>query len=276
MQPLEQLKKDLITINRLKYITRALQQDAAHYLRERREKIINSRSYFREAWRVYGILRRLVDYAPELINKKIVILINPNQGIYGRLLNRALAKAKELYIREKADILITGKKGQSSFANLQERTTYFFELSADASYEDILPIKKIIARYSQIIIVYGSYISTAKQKVAVATFKPEGEKRHKEEEVLPKNYIIEPNIQEVMDYFNEVLAGVIFYSYFAESMLAFKAAEMILMENGYNNAEDMEKKQRLKLFRVQREIKDSKLRDLFSGRRYNARKEKQI
>ena len=267
MIPVEELKKDLLTINRLKDITQAFQQDAAHYLRERREKIIKSRSYFREAWRIYGILRRLVKYTPEVINKKIVILITPNHGIYGRLLNKAIAKAKELYFQQKADILITGRKGRSSFANLQERTSYFFELGADAGYEDILPIKKIIARYSQIIIVYASYISTGKQKVAVATFKPEGTEGHKKEEVPPKNYIIEPDVQKVMDYFNEVLVGVTFYSYFAESMLAFKAAEMVLMENGYNNAEDLEKKMRLKLFRVQREIKDSKLRDLFSGRR---------
>lgn len=267
MQPVEQLKKDLVTINRLKDITRALQQDAANYLRRRREKILNSRDYFREAWKVYGILRRFVNESPDLIRKKLVVLANPNQGIYGRLLNKAIEKAKQIYFQEKADILITGRKGQGSFANVQEGSRYFFELDPDASYEDIVPIKKIVARYSQVIIVYATYISIAKQEVAVATFKPDKEGEREGENVSPKNYIIEPDVKKVVNYFNQLLSGVIFYSYFAESMLAFKAAEMILMENGHSNAEDLEKKQQIKLFKVQREIKDAKLRDLFLGRR---------
>jgi ATP synthase F1 gamma subunit len=268
MLPLEQLKKDLSTINRLKNITQALQQDSANYLRKKRDKVLNSREYFREAWRVYGVLRRIVPDRPDLINKKLVIAVTPNQGIYGRLLNRLVDEAKKIYKEKKTDILVTGKKGQVDFSDSGERTSHFFNLDSKVSYEEILPVKKVISKYSEIIIVYAAYIDTNEQNIGVSSFNVNNElqDKYKDELVSVENYIVEPEAQKVVNYFNQALSGVIFYSYFMESMLSFKAAEMILMKNGFDNAEEMEKKLQFKLFRTQREIQDSKLRDLYSGK----------
>lgn len=265
MLPIEQIKSDIKTVGLLKDITQALQQDAAHFLRERRSQILKSREFFQEAWEVYSILRTLVPSSQETRYKKLVILITPNRGIYGRLLNQAVEEAKKIYEEKETDLLVTGKKGQSFFSDRTERTTHFFTIDANVDYEDIRPIKEVIAKYREVYIVYCGYVSTSDQGIAVAKFDP-SQKAEKKTGVASKQYLIEPEKEKVINYFNEALSGVLFYSYFSESMLSYKAAEMILMKNGFDNAEEMEKELEMSFYRAKRELKDAKLRDLYSGR----------
>jgi F-type H+-transporting ATPase subunit gamma len=268
MQSLELLRNQITAINDLSGITGALEQIAAKNMMNTRQKILKSRSFFDETWKVYGVLRQLAPVAPDVKDKDLVIVISLNQGMCGNLLNKVVAVGKELYKDRKADLLITGKKGHSHFADFDQRTIHFFSIPDNVTYAEIEPIKKIVSGYSQVRIVYPRYYSTANQQVEVATLvvKAGEDSKKPEDFVQSKRFRIEPDLLSVVNYFNKTIMGALFYSYFAESVLAYNAAQMVAMRNAHDNADEMDKKITFSYKKLRREIVDVKLRELHKFR----------
>jgi len=269
MQTLEFLKKQISAVSELEGISGALEQVAAKEILEVRKNILANREFFEETWRIYGLLRGLVQLPPEVKNKDLVFIITLNKGMCGNLMNRVIRAGEKAADKYKADILITGKKGQSVFANRDDKTVHFFNIPNEISYEQAEPLKEIASQYARVHVVFPRYLSTMKQEVQVISLvaKPEEENQpNLEKFILPKRYRIEPSLAEVVNYFNKAIVGMMIYSFFTESLLAYSAAQMVAMRSAHDNAEDMKKTAVSKYHKQRREIIDVKLRELYKFR----------
>lgn len=267
MLSLEKIQKQLKTIDELKSVSEALEQIAAADMLEVRKRILASRAFFDETWKVYGILRQLVPVGPDVKNKHLVVLITPNRGMCGNLLGRVITTGEKRYKDNNADLLITGRKGHSYFANKDDRTIHFFSVPNKVRYEEIEPLKRIIAQYAEVQIVFPRFYNTTKQEVEVVSLlADQGDKQKLEDIILPKQFRIEPDIMKVVNYFNQAIVGLLFYNYFSESLLAYSAAQMIAMRNAHDNAKEEEEKLMYKYHKQRREVIDVKLRDLHKVR----------
>jgi len=278
MQTLESLKQEIVSIGELQDISEALEQIAAKEIVSARKKILSGRKFFGETWRIYGILRQLVDLPAQVKNKDLVIIITLNRGMCGNLLNRVCQVGDEEAKEHKADILITGKKGQGLFLAREDKTIHFFDVPSDISFEQMDPLKDIAARYARVHVVYPKYITTLNQEVRVVSLiakSPESKPEEQAKYVLPKNYKVEPSLQEVVNYFNRVIVGLMIYSFFSESILAYNAAQMVAMRNAHENAEEIKDKTVIRYHKKRREIIDIKLRDLYKIR-FMAKKERVV
>ena len=165
MRSLDSLRNDIKTIDELKDTTEILEQVAAKSIIETRESILKSRGFFIKAWEIYNVLRQLTDLGPNVYNKDLVILITPNRGMCGSLVNKVVRKGDELRKQNQADLLITGRKGHNHFKNDDERTIHYFSIPNNATYEDIEPLKEVIAKYATVHVVFPRYLSISQQKV---------------------------------------------------------------------------------------------------------------
>lgn len=268
MSSLDNLKNEIRIINELGDISEVLEQVAAKTIIETRETILKSREYFDAAWEIYDVIRKLTDLGPDVYNKDLVVVMTPNRGMCGTLMNKVIRVGEELYKKYQADLLISGKKGHNHFANQDERTIHFFSVPNEATYEDIEPLKDIVAKYARVHIVFPRYHSISSQSVEIVSLKSVEDKRDdkaalEEKLIDSRRFIIEPNIGVVVNHVNKAIMGILFFSYFSESLLAYNAAQMIAMRDAHDNAQDELKTLNFRFNKMRREVIDSKMRDLY-------------
>lgn len=273
MSSLDTLKNDIQVIEELSDTTEILEQVAAKSIIETRENILKSREFFSKSWDIYNTLRQLTDLGPNVYNKDLVIIITPNRGMCGSLVGKVVRAGQKIHKSNQSDLLITGKKGHSFFTNQDEKTIHFFSVPNNATYEDIEPLKNVIAKYASVHVVYPRYISISQQSVEVVSLVSEeiikSDRERKIDKIKAKRYIIEPDLGSVVDYLNKTIIGILFFSYFSESLLAYNAAQMLAMRNAHDNANDQLKGLSYQYLRLKREVINSKLRDLYNFKYVN-------
>jgi len=271
----ESLKKDLKTMGDLESLTNMLEQTAARTIAQMRTTILDSRPFFKEVWRIYGVLKQLTPPAPEVLHKYLIVAIGIDWGMPGNLLNRVLDEAEKLQQDHGADMLVAGKMAHSRFRKDDDHTVHFFPAPKNALLADIQPIYKVVAKYAKVTIVYPSFESLSKQSVLTTSFSI----NDKEEKlgipddgsdtrpVIDANrFIVDPSPQIIANYLNEAVVGLTVHHYFAESMLAYSAAQMVAMRSSHDNAKEEGKKIQIKYYRARRAIVDSTLRELYGSR----------
>lgn len=279
MTKVNQIKTELDTMNELEHLTDMLEQSAAMSIAKMRGDIMNSRPFFREIWRINGIMKQIVPMNPETVHKHLVVLVGIDWGIPGNLLNLVSQKAKDLQREYVADVIVSGKMVHANFRSDDGPTVYLFSSPQDSSLADIQPIYRIVARYAEVTIVYPRFESLSEQTVSTAYFssvkKSSATKKAtpgSKSAIDATKFMIEPSPQEITNYLNEAVVGLTLHHYFSEAKLAYSAAQMVTMRNGHDNAKQQSKKLQSKFHRARRELVDSKLRELYNSRPTSGRR----
>lgn len=272
MTKIETLRNEIRTMKDLEDITNMLEQVAARDIAMMREQILQSRPFFQQFWVIYRVLRQLSPPPPEVVHKHLVVAVGVDWGMPGDLQNKVMERAEQLYEEHAADLLVAGKMAHARFANRDERTIHMFSIPKKSSLADISPIYKTIAKYARVTFVYPQFETLSKQYVNVIGMSngaglSDIDANHSDKTIDPQRFIIEPNAQVLSNYMNETVVGLSLYHYFAESLLAYSAAQMVSMRNSYENAKDESKVLKNRYHKAKREIIDMKLRELYGARK---------
>ena len=268
------LKQEIRTMKELEDLTNMLEQTAARNIALMRTEILESRPFFQEFWRIYGVLKQLTPPPPEVIHRQLVVAIGIDWGMPGGLLHKVLDVAENAYEEHGADLMLIGKMTHARFKDKTDRTVHTFSAPKKSSLRDIEPIYQLISKYAHTTFVYPRFESLSKQVVetnfltigeTAAEHKANEENRPKDD-VSANRFIIEPNPQEIANYMNQTVVGLSLYHYIAESVLAYSAAQMVAMRDSYDNAKEESKSLRLKYHKARRATIDSKLRELYGSR----------
>jgi ATP synthase F1 gamma subunit len=270
MTKLDGLSREISTMKDLEDLTNMLEQIAARDIALMREQILQSRPFFQEFWKIYRVLKSLTPPAPEVIHKQLVVAIGIDWGMPGGLMTKMLDEAEKQYHEKGADLLLVGKMTHTRFAGQTDRTVHFFTAPKKSSLRDIEPIYKLVSQYAHTTFVYPKFESLAKQTVEVSAMSYDESHAQLEtpqsKEVDPTRFIIEPNAQEAANYMNETVVGLSMYHYFAESLLAYSAAQMVAMRDSYDNAKEASRSLKVRYHKARREIIDAKLREQYGAR----------
>jgi ATP synthase F1 gamma subunit len=279
MTKIDGLKNELTTMRNLEALTNMLQQTAARSISQMRESILDSRPFFSEVWRIYGILKQLTPPSPEVVHKHLVVGIGVDWGMPGNLLHRLVAETERIQKEHEADLLIAGKMAHGHFRTKTQQTVHFFSSPKDPTLADIQPIYKVVASYAKVTIVYPQFESLSRQPIKTASFSlsdpsasleeqngDTSSAQSKHDSITAQRFIIDPNPQEISNYLNEAVVGLTVHHYFAESSLAYNAAQMVAMRNSHDNAKQESKRLLLRYNSARRALIDSKIRELYGTR----------
>lgn len=258
----------------LENLTSMLEQTAARTIAQMRTNILNSRAYFKEVWRIYGVLKQLTPPAPEVVHKHLVVGIGIDWGMPGALLNKVMDRVLDEQKLHEADLLIAGKMSHSRFKGREDHTIHYFSAPKNATLANIQPIYKVIAGYAKVTIVYPSFESLSRQNILTASFsigdadadQPKDADTAKTEIIDPERFVVDPDPQALANYVSEAIVGLTVHHYFSESILAYSAAQMVAMRNSHDNAKQEGKHLFIEYNRARREVIDSKLRELYGSR----------
>ena len=269
MKSIKNLKNEMDYLTGFLTMVESYEEVAALRMRKVKKSILDRRDFMEGlneafahisyAYKVYkSSLKGKEKYTVLNTNGKTVsVLLSSNSGLYGDIIINTF----DLFLRETSkidtDIVIVGKLGKSMYESVQNKKKYeYFEMS-DNEIND-LSIKKLneyILEYSNIVVYHGSFESFISQVPAKTEVRVE---LHKVGDSLlnyDKNFLFEPSIEKIAEYFEKQVASLIFEQIVFESYLSKFASRMVSMDAASDNIE-------IKIHKTDMAIKKIKHKDI--------------
>jgi len=166
--------------------------------------------------------------------KNVLILLSANNKLYGDIIPNVFHLFREEYNKSDSntDIVIVGKTGKEMYeTGLKKPYKYFEILDTEQSIEPIKPLVKYIAEYKNITVVYGEFLSFARQEAISKNISGELKPTISQKNVKEYNYIIEPSIEVVLHFFETQVIFSFFNQSVHEGELARHASRIKIMES---------------------------------------------
>lgn len=283
MLALTKIKKDIDFNKNFKVVLEVLKAIAASqfYMLEKKLKVM---SRFDEILSdFFGVIEVIKLKHPfwETSNRpKIAVAVTSDQGLLGGLNMRVVKTAVSLLNSGQDLLVVVGEQGKKSFSEVGDVSLAFFpgiqddqrHLQARALARFLF--KEVIDRqFGSIQVVYPKAFSLVNQRVDVATLLPvsKGEGAPaKGGAGLPgpyeKEMILESSPAGLSEYLAYLSFGQKLNHIFGMSRLAETGARYVHLEESGQKVEEVNKKLKLRYFRLRHEIIDQSMRELFSAR----------
>lgn len=228
MQDKEILIKEIGFAKGIFDVTKTYEETAVMEIQKVRRKTWEGRDFM---YTLAGILQNILQYYRKEVDEyrsyrrpkdSVIVFISMSNKFSGDIASVAFS----YFLKQVSgkDLIIIGEEGREMFKGAGENSparkySYFdFPLSEDS--EKIAKITNAILEYQNIEIIYGKYISIITQKpekTSLLGLKVD-ETLHAPVEIL--QYLFEPNLTEVLGYFEKEGSAVTFRQLLLESHLA--------------------------------------------------------
>jgi F0F1-type ATP synthase gamma subunit len=252
---------------------------AAMKTRQVKKSVLYNRTFLEGLHEAYAYVSYSIGKYNAEMNKKEKILdpkeahtvrvfLSTNTGLFGDLVHNTFdifAKdvQEDITNHKKADIVVVGKMGIAFMHTFLPNHTYSYFDLADMS-EDESNIEKIftfLAEYTDIVVYHGIFKSILSQD-AVKTYLLGEVNRLKSEISSVKktfNFIFEPTITEVNDYFEKQIRMLLFEQTLNESSLSKYASRMINLSDAQDRIASRKAYVNTKLRKIDHKSKNSSL-----------------
>lgn len=183
--------------------------------------------------------------------KTVAVLVSANTGFYGEVVQNTFREFLSYVRKHDVEVTIIGKLGLTLFNQEEPGRPYtFFNLPDYGMDKDKLAeVLKHLVQYEEIQVYYGEYISviTQKPKNYVISAGSELAQAQREERV---DYIFEPNIEKILEFFETEIFASLFDQTVRESQLAKLASRILAMDTAGDNIEHEIGKMNLQQMRI--------------------------
>ena len=259
MPSLKDVRVKITGVKKTKQITKAMNMVASAKLRGAQSRIERFRPYAGKFYDMLGDLANGADpsvhpllEAHESIKTTCIVLMTSDRGLCGAFNTNLINTARKLALAKQAEgkdvkFVCVGKKGRDAIRKLP------FELTE--SYPDVMNSfdfslasklgTSLIAQYvsgeiDELILVFGEFISIARQDSATLTVLPmatQGEE--KSGSAMPTDYIYEPSVEGLLAELLPRFINVQIYRGLLDTSASEHAARMRSMDNASRNCDDM-------------------------------------
>lgn len=275
-------------------ITKAMQMVSAAKMKKAQDQAVAGEAYSVEIRKVLiSMLSSGVKENEHILlspnhdsQKDLLIFVTTNKGLCGGLNTNHFRKIIHWQQQHKsADFLTIGNKGRQFAVAMQANVVAdFSELPENISFEDTLPISKFIIdnfnnrTYRRVYLSYNKFISTLAQKPTLLQLAPIEKEELKQslglleeltekerERFIPKDYLFEPNINEIIDWLLPYFIELQIYHFLLENKASEHSARMVAMQNASENADDVTKQLRQLYNRVRQQQVTSEISDIVTA-----------
>lgn len=281
MLTLRQASQALEESESLKIIAQAYTELASLKLQKIRFGIEKNRAFFQE---IKGVLRAVKVAAEkrgiaEATKKKGVVslVLTSNHHFYGNLENQLLEYFIDNSTKFPTDRIVIG-----STATEFLKQTGYSQPYKSLVFQDDLPFAQDmhglvieLSQYEQILVYYSRMRSVLIQEPHVVDLLQQPPEQYLNAPERSLDYIFEPEIESILNFFNNQITTLLLEQTFLESELARTAARIVSMDQAQGNADSYIKNQRRQLSQAKRTTDNNQLLDAIS-RMLNWRKENNV
>ena len=288
MPRLRDFRQRIRGVQKTQKITHAMELVAATRMRRAVASVLATRRYVELARELLHEVRQRADVAhhPLLerrspVRRSLLLVVAGNRGLVGSFHHRLAALASAVIAREEVPlhVMTAGRVA----ARLVRR--FGVHLVADFPKKDLLdqpadaaPIAEELLRVflageaDRVRVVYGDFVSPARQEMVVRTLLPVGE-----EEAAPAlrrpvarqrpetTFTFEPSPQAVLRAIVPNLLAIQVYQALLETTASEHAARMVAMRNATDNAQELLDELTLTLNRARQQQVTTELQEMFAG-----------
>jgi len=171
--------------------------------------------------------------------RNVLILLSSNTGLYGDIiLNVFNLFANDANRSDsKTDLVITGRLGKKLYdsSGLKKDFKYFEMSDAASNDEDIKKLLEYITDYTNVTVYHGVFKSLLAQNPQKTFVTGEVVSIEKSLEGYDKQFIFEPSVEKVAEYFEKQILSLIFEQSLFESSLSKFASRMVSLDTAASN-----------------------------------------
>ena len=267
-------KEELKDVQTAKFITSMLRDISAIKMRNIKDKFKKNDTFFAEISNLYNLvkLQELKQLHKDKKRKKehgssmlLSVAITSNKHFFGSLNNNVMENFLKEIEKKVGDTLIIGNTGKQYISDIKNKKKYKFMSFKDdnPTDEELGMFLERIKHYGRVVIFYPSFISVFRQGVKTVdiTQKPKLTEDLKKEE----EYIFEPDLSEMIKFFETQIRNLLFNRAMLETELARTAARLMRMNESENRATDLIKEKESQLQKETMALSSTRLLETFLG-----------
>lgn len=272
MQTIKQLNAEIEDSESIKLVTQALGEIATLQLKSTRDLVLHTTSFFIEIELVYHMIklvaerrRMLESHMTQKIGKTICILISSNYHFNGNIDYEICQSFIKTTQNHPTDCIIVGKFAQEYFRDAGYNRPYQSMLFA-ADFPTADEIKQLVDKthaYQKVLVYHSKFVSVLHQGIQISDISQSDAVL--EASSTPIDYILEPELDKMLDFFESQIKISLLQAIFLESELSRTAARMIAMHDAETNAEKIIKEEQRELYKANRSIKNIQILETYAG-----------
>lgn len=265
------IKHELEQIHTIEDLTGVFESIASIRIAKIRNRVVSSKEFFTELWQTYAGLRidpkiRLKRPGRAKKNRNVCLAVTAEGKLSGSIDEQIIKAMLEDYMPDKTDIMVIGSHGASKLDQHDIKTVKTFPLPASDLNFNVSDIIDAVNDYNHISVFYQTYESLRSQKVAridlLTAVRDLSEGISEGTEIVSsRDYIFEPNVNEVADYMESVMMGVALIQVIMESKLAQYASRFNTMSTAKYRANTLTKEYTHKYYQAKRSESDERLKE---------------
>jgi ATP synthase F1 gamma subunit len=251
MSEIREKKEQMEAIRAVQYITSAFRDISATELSHYKELFEKNKTFRDEMRELYTIVWRIAassgktDILTTQKKKPVFIAYTTNHHFYGSL-NEDVITTLIQATSVNDDCIIIGETGRSSWYSrkMQRKNVHFISFKEDTpNKEETKNFLRSVSEYPYVYVYYPRFqtVFTQKADMIDITFRPNSseEKKEAKSNALFSEYILEPELQEMLQFFNQQIRYVLFEQILLETQLSRVSARLVKMDAADQNAHNL-------------------------------------
>lgn len=279
MSIIAQQRRELEHVEAAKYITRALRDISANKMRGMRETFARNHAFYNDIRELYALVRSRAakaraeagaeteDAAEAGIQRmqSLSVAVTSNKRFYGGLNTKVMDAFTEQLDRRKGRHIVIGKTGRQYLAGTRyERRAEYLSFEVDNPNENELArFLNIIRSHDRILVFYPRFVNVFRQDAAVIDIAQAPEEKEVADTEI--EYIFEPELAEMLLFFETQIQHLLFSRVMLEAELARTAARLMKMDSAEREADAEMKRRRRIMLKEMAALGNMRLLETFSG-----------
>jgi F-type H+-transporting ATPase subunit gamma len=244
-----------------------------------KDKVTKSQEFFAELWQIYTQLR--VDPSGRLTGKNgpkrdkpnVYLVLTSEGGLSGDIDARIVRTVMENFDPKTTDLIVIGAHGATQFVQNKAKIKRYFRLPDVDQAIDVSPIVEELLGYKQPTVWFQRYLSLSQQEPGridllgrVRSLGTDAKDKKVEGEVIsPREYLFEPNVEEVVKYLESVMMEIALSQVILESRLAQYASRFTAMSAAKKRAKEMQMALVMSYNRAKRGEADDRIKEIVNA-----------
>jgi ATP synthase F1 gamma subunit len=254
MSQVKEQKQHIQDIAAARYITGTLRDIALTELGGLQKRFAQNtqvyselRGLFEVVWRI-AEKRGIIGTKSTEARKRLYVAYTTNRHFYGAL-NHNIMRSFADSTGTEDECLIVGDTGKTIWfeeGKKRKHTSYL-------SFKDDVPTEREVysfleraAGYDQVLVCYPGFVNVYQQETRTVdiTFKPAEEKVTNTDSGYGREFLLEPNVEDMLNFFNTQVRYALFERILLETQLSRVSARLVKMDTADQNADTLLKRER--------------------------------
>jgi ATP synthase F1 gamma subunit len=251
MSEIREQRERIAAIKAVKYITSTFRDISATELTHFRERFEKNAMFRNEMGELYTIVWRIAassgneDLLRAQNTQPVFVAYTTNHHFYGSL-NEDVIDAFIASTSADDECVIIGDTGRAAWEARgvrRKKVSYVTFMDDTPTHDETHVFLQRVQTYPYVYVYYPQFVSVFRQQAGVTdiTFRPGAEEEQKEAQSreLFAEYILEPELKDMLLFFNKQIRYVLFEQILLETQLSRVAARLVKMDAADHNAEGL-------------------------------------